>query len=126
MKSEGMPCPRNDWSPARPKRVPANPSPVSSRMTPAARPRASAIACASVSTVAFLPPVESTLRCSTQLSLRSSQKLSAYQVEPEYRPWEWPDQKARRRPRRKASRCGSSTRSVSSIRALALPLSMAP
>jgi len=34
-----------------------------------------------------MPPVESTFTCTTQFAFSSSQWLSAYHVEPEYRPW---------------------------------------
>lgn len=126
MNMAGMPSPQKDWSPARPARAPSKRCPVSSSMTARASPRASVMQMAPVRTVAPRPPTESMLTWATQCRYSSSQAWSAYQVLPEYRPWEWPDQKARRSPRRRWSRWGARARAISIIAALAVALSMAP
>ena len=97
---EGSPIPQNDWSPMRVIRLRCRSWPVTSLMHRAASAHVSAIVKASLSSVAPMPPVESTLRWSTACRYRSSQWVSAYHVEPEYRPCEWPDQNANRTPRR--------------------------
>ena len=84
------------------------------------------MAMASVSSVAPLAPTQSTFTCRTQCSWRSRQQWSAYQADPPYRAWEWPDQNARRRSRRSRFFRAAKMRPTSICVALPAPLSIAP
>src|SRR6516165_8867857 len=122
---EGMPMPRKDWSEFRPTRLPSSLACATSSTARAATPTVCGMEFVENSS-ASIAPRESTLTWTRQCWARSNQKLSAYQSEDEYRPWEGPDHIATRNPRRRSYWRGASRRATSSIVAFALPLSIAP
>ena len=107
-------------------RLPENAMPVCPSITSFARSQAWAMTGGSSTTTAFSPPTESMLRWAAQRSLNSSKWWSAYQAEPAYLPWEWPDQNAIRSPLASLSFLWAISLAHSIMVALALPLSMAP
>ena len=74
--------------------------------------------------VAHRQPGESMSTCATHRSSSSCANVSAYQVEPAYRPVEWPGHQAMRTVRLRRPRCCQKTR-ASSIR-LASPVALSP
>src|SRR5690606_26216840 len=93
-----------DQSPARGGRSPELSRPVTSRMACWVKASSSGVHETSLKTVAHRHPGESQLTWATAFSARSTPKWSAYQVEPAYRPWEWPGHQAMRTERRRAAR----------------------